>query len=96
MLYWSQAAAATPRATAVTGEHGTLTFAELAAAIPRAGGMYVWLSEAYGDLIGFLQGWAYFVVANVSRRDVMPGAPAVRRTCERSAPARAARLGITD
>ena len=24
--------------------------------------MYVWLSEAYGDLVGFLQGWAYFVV----------------------------------
>ncbi len=41
---------------------GALTFAELAAAMPRAGGMYVWLSEAYGGLIGFLHGWAYFLV----------------------------------
>lgn len=41
---------------------GALTFAELGAAMPRAGGMYVWLSEAYGDLVGFLHGWAYFLV----------------------------------
>ncbi len=30
--------------------------------MPRAGGMYVWLSEAYGGLVGFLHGWAYFLV----------------------------------
>ena len=24
--------------------------------------MYVWLSEAYGGLVGFLHGWAYFLV----------------------------------
>src|ERR1700733_11690369 len=41
---------------------GALTFAELGAAMPRAGGMYVWLTEAYGGLIGFLHGWAYFLV----------------------------------
>jgi APA family basic amino acid/polyamine antiporter len=41
---------------------GALTFAELGAAMPRAGGMYVWLSEAYGGLVGFLHGWAYFLV----------------------------------
>jgi basic amino acid/polyamine antiporter, APA family len=41
---------------------GALTFAELAAAIPRAGGVYVWLTEAFGGLVGFLQGWAYFLV----------------------------------
>jgi len=41
---------------------GAVTFAELGAAMPRAGGMYVWLSEAYGGLVGFLHGWAYFLV----------------------------------
>ena len=41
---------------------GALTFAELGAMMPRAGGMYVYLSEAYGELVGFLQGWAYFLV----------------------------------
>jgi basic amino acid/polyamine antiporter, APA family len=41
---------------------GALTFAELGAAMPRAGGQYVWLSEAYGGLVGFLHGWAYFMV----------------------------------
>src|SRR5579859_2664697 len=41
---------------------GALSFAELGAAMPRAGGQYVWLSEAYGGLVGFLHGWAYFVV----------------------------------
>jgi basic amino acid/polyamine antiporter, APA family len=41
---------------------GALTFAELGVAMPRAGGVYVWLSEAYGELVGFLHGWAYFTV----------------------------------
>jgi len=43
---------------------GALTFAELGGMIPRAGGMYVYLSEAYGTLVGFLFGWAYFLVVN--------------------------------
>jgi APA family basic amino acid/polyamine antiporter len=41
---------------------GALTFAELGAMMPRAGGIYVYLSEAYGDRVGFLYGWAYFLV----------------------------------
>src|ERR1700722_8010849 len=41
---------------------GALTFAELGVAMPRAGGMYVWLSETYGGLVGFLHGWAYLLV----------------------------------
>jgi APA family basic amino acid/polyamine antiporter len=41
---------------------GALTFAELAALMPRAGGQYVYLTEAYGGLVGFLFGWAYFLV----------------------------------
>ena len=43
---------------------GALTYAELGAMMPRTGGVYVFLSEAYGGLIGFLYGWAYFLVAN--------------------------------
>lgn len=43
---------------------GALTYAELGAMMPRAGGVYVFLSEAYGGLVGFLYGWAYFLVAN--------------------------------
>ncbi len=43
---------------------GALTFAELGGMFPRAGGVYVYLKEAYGDLAGFLYGWAYFTVIN--------------------------------
>ncbi len=31
---------------------------------PKAGGVYVYLKEAYGDLAGFMYGWAYFTVIN--------------------------------
>ncbi len=41
---------------------GALTFAELGAAMPRAGGHYVYLKEAYGPLWGFLCGWILFLV----------------------------------
>ena len=41
---------------------GALTYAELGAMLPRAGGEYVFLRAAYGDLIGFLNGWMSFVV----------------------------------
>jgi len=42
---------------------GALTFAELGAAMPEAGGQYVYLREAYGHLYGFLFGWVLFLVA---------------------------------
>ena len=41
---------------------GALTFSELGAMYPAAGGMYVYLREAYGRLIAFLFGWAMFFV----------------------------------
>lgn len=41
---------------------GALSCAELAAMLPRAGGQYVFLREAYGPSIGFLFGWALFLV----------------------------------
>ena len=40
---------------------GALTYAELGAAMPKAGGQYVFLREAYGQLPGFLFGWIAFV-----------------------------------
>ncbi|HVF45524.1 MAG TPA: amino acid permease, partial [Pyrinomonadaceae bacterium] len=36
---------------------GALTYAELAAMMPRAGGEYVFMREAYGRGAGFLSGW---------------------------------------
>jgi APA family basic amino acid/polyamine antiporter len=41
---------------------GALTFAELGSMFPGAGGVYVYLKEGYGDLVGFLYGWAYLLV----------------------------------
>lgn len=41
---------------------GALTYAELGAAMPEAGGQYVYLKEAYGPLFGFLFGWILFLV----------------------------------
>jgi APA family basic amino acid/polyamine antiporter len=41
---------------------GALAFAELGASFPHAGGMYVFLREAYGPLIAFLFGWTLFLV----------------------------------
>jgi APA family basic amino acid/polyamine antiporter len=39
-----------------------LSYAELAAAMPKAGGQYVFLREAYGKLPAFLYGWTFFLV----------------------------------
>ena len=41
---------------------GSLCAAEIAAMMPRAGGQYVFLREAYSPMFGFLFGWAMFLV----------------------------------
>lgn len=41
---------------------GSLSLAELGAAIPEAGGVYVYLREAYGKLFAFLYGWGMLLV----------------------------------
>src|SRR5438067_4570021 len=41
---------------------GALCCSELAAMMPRAGGVYVFLREAYGPSVGFLFGWTLFLV----------------------------------
>ena len=42
---------------------GALTYAELGAMKPQAGGEYVYVRDAYGPLPGFLYGWTWFVIA---------------------------------
>jgi len=42
---------------------GALTMAEMGAMIPRAGGPYVYLREAYGPIPAFLFGWTEFTIA---------------------------------
>src|SRR5205807_10583394 len=41
---------------------GALCCAELATMMPRAGGVYIFLREAYGAPLGFLFGWTLFLV----------------------------------
>src|SRR4029077_5399767 len=41
---------------------GALSYGELAAMMPRAGGQYVYLREAFSPLWGFLYGWTLFMV----------------------------------
>jgi APA family basic amino acid/polyamine antiporter len=43
---------------------GCVAFAELGSMFPESGGQYVYLREAYGDLVAFLYGWMLFAVAN--------------------------------
>ncbi len=49
-------------ATAVLTVMAAMTYGELASLFPHAGGQYVFLREAYNPLIGFLYGWAVFMV----------------------------------
>jgi len=48
--------------TAVMTVIGALSYGELAAMMPKAGGQYVYLREALGPLWGFLYGWTLFLV----------------------------------
>jgi APA family basic amino acid/polyamine antiporter len=48
--------------TAVLTLIAALSYGELAAAMPHAGGQYVYLREAFGPLSGFLYGWTMFLV----------------------------------
>lgn len=54
MVAWGLTAALTLAAA--------LSYGELAAMMPRAGGQYVYLREAFSPLVGFLYGWTLFTV----------------------------------
>ncbi|HKS94942.1 MAG TPA: amino acid permease, partial [Terriglobia bacterium] len=41
---------------------GALSLGELGAAMPEAGGVYIYLREAYGQLFAFLYGWGMLLV----------------------------------
>jgi APA family basic amino acid/polyamine antiporter len=45
---------------------GALSVAELGAAMPKAGGQYVYLNEAYGPVWGYLYGWSAVAVINTA------------------------------
>ena len=67
---------------------GAVAFAELGAAMPEAGGIYVYLREAYGPLLSFLFGWTLFLVidsgsiatlAVAFSSEILPKFPALAR-----------------
>lgn len=43
---------------------GALTYAELGGLFPKAGGEFVYLREAYGNVVGFLYGWMRFWIGS--------------------------------
>jgi basic amino acid/polyamine antiporter, APA family len=50
---------------------GALSFAELAAMLPQAGGQYVYLREAYGPLVSFLCGWQFLLASQTAGISVL-------------------------
>ena len=48
--------------TAILTLTAALSYGELAAAMPHAGGQYIYLREAFGPMYGFLYGWTLFMV----------------------------------
>ena len=45
---------------------GALSYAELGAALPHAGGEFVYMHQAYGPMFGFLYGWTQFIIAKTA------------------------------
>ncbi len=53
-------------AAGVLSLFGALSYAELGAAMPEAGGEFVYMRRAYGPLFGFLYGWTQFIIAKTA------------------------------
>jgi APA family basic amino acid/polyamine antiporter len=53
-------------AAGVLSLFGALSYAELGAAMPEAGGEFVYMHQAYGPLFGFLYGWTQFIIAKTA------------------------------
>ncbi len=66
---------------------GALTLAELGAMIPRAGGTYVYLREAYGRIPAFLFGWTEFLIMRAGSMATLAAAFALYFTKICKAPA---------
>jgi APA family basic amino acid/polyamine antiporter len=45
---------------------GAFVYAELAERMPKVGGQYAYLREAFHPLVGFLYGWALLMVINAA------------------------------
>ena len=75
--------------TAVLTIIAALSYGELAAAMPQAGGQYVYLREAFGPLWGFLYGWTLFLV-------IQTGTVAAVAVPSRSTPASSSRAISAD
>lgn len=56
---------------------GSLTLGELAAALPHAGGPYVYLREAYGRLVAFLWGWSEFWIIRTASLGALASATVI-------------------
>lgn len=56
---------------------GALTYAELAAMMPRTGGEYVFVREAYGSTLGFLYGWMQVFIAKTGAQASVAAALAI-------------------
>ena len=56
---------------------GALTYAELASMMPKAGGEYVILREAYGRTTGYLYGWTVFSIAKTASQAALAIACAI-------------------
>jgi amino acid transporter len=52
---------------------GAFCFAELGSTYPRSGGEYVYLSHAFGPLVGFIYGWAQLLVLRTGAASAMIG-----------------------
>lgn len=57
----------------ISAAAGSLTFAELGALLPRSGGIYVYLREAYGDGTAFVYGWLLLLASNSGSIAVVAG-----------------------
>ncbi len=53
-------------AAGVLSLFGALSYAELGAALPQAGGEFVYMHRAYGPLFGFLYSWTQFIIAKTA------------------------------
>jgi APA family basic amino acid/polyamine antiporter len=53
-------------AAGVLSLFGALSYAELGAALPEAGGEFVYMHRAYGPMFGFLYGWTQFIIAKTA------------------------------
>jgi APA family basic amino acid/polyamine antiporter len=53
-------------AAGVLSLFGALAYAELGAAMPEAGGEFVYMHRTYGPLFGFLYGWTQFMIAKTA------------------------------